>query len=230
MIRDSVPCPLARDNFLATNIKPEAARTDSYRVGAQPGRDRQQELRVQSTLVQQAMAGDEEAFASLARASGDRLLAVAYRILQDLGLAEDAVQQALVTAWRELPGLRDVEKFDGWMYRLLVHACYAESRRGRTWASNVRELSFDGRASGDETHAIVDRDQLERAFRRLPAEQRAVFVFHHYLGLSMTEIASQLDVPVGTVKSRMHYATGTLRAAVEADLREPGGTKWERPA
>jgi RNA polymerase sigma-70 factor (ECF subfamily) len=184
---------------------------------------------VQSTLVELARSGDEEAFASLARGAGDGLLAVAFRILRDLGLAEDAVQQALVAAWRDLPMLRDVERFDAWLYRLLVNACDREARQSRRWAADIREVTFDGRAAADETHAIVDRDQLERAFRRLPPEQRSVFVFRHYLGLTVPEIAEQLDLPLGTVKSRLHYATGTLRAAVEADLR-PVTAHWERPA
>ena len=153
---------------------------------------------MQVALVERARAGDEEAFASLARAAGDRLLAIAYRILRDLGLAEDAVQQTLVLAWRELPSLRDVDRFDAWVHRLLVNACYAEARRG--------------------------------GFRRLPAEQRAIFVFHHYLGLTLPEVADHLGVPLGTVKSRLHYATNTLRAALEADLRTSTDTSREHLA
>lgn len=177
------------------------------------------ETRVQVALVERARAGDEEAFASLARAAGDRLLAIAYRILRDLGLAEDAVQQALVLAWRELPALRDVDRFDAWLRRLLVNACYRESRRGRRLAGNVRVLPSDQPAQGDDYDSVVQRDQLERGFRRLPPEQRAVFVFHHYLGLTLPEVAAELGVPLGTVKSRIHYATNTLRAALEADAR-----------
>ena len=176
---------------------------------------------MQVALVERARAGDEEAFASLARAAGDRLLAIAYRILRDLGLAEDAVQQTLVLAWRELPSLRDVDRFDPWLRRLLVHACYREARRGRRWATNVRVLPMDEPSAGDDYQSIVERDQLERGFRRLPPEQRAVFVFHHYLGLTLHEVAAELGVPLGTVKSRLHYATNTLRAAIEADLRVP---------
>ncbi|HEX8026726.1 MAG TPA: RNA polymerase sigma factor [Candidatus Limnocylindrales bacterium] len=181
-------------------------------------------------LVERARAGVEEAFASLARAAGDRLLAIAFRILRDLGLAEDAVQQTLVAAWRELPSLRDVDKFDAWLHRLLVNACYREVRRGRHWASNVRVLPVDGPAAPDAIVSVVARDQLERGFRRLPAEQRAVFVFHHYLGLSLPEVADQLGVPLGTVKSRLHYATNTLRAALEADLRSPIESSREHTA
>jgi RNA polymerase sigma-70 factor (ECF subfamily) len=185
---------------------------------------------VQVALVERARAGDEEAFASLARGAGDRLLAIAYRILRDLGLAEDAVQQTLVLAWRELPSLRDAERFDAWLHRLLVNACYREARRGRRWAANVRALSIDEPASSNDYISVVERDQLERGFRRLPPEQRAVFVFHHHLGLTHLEIAEELGIPVGTVKSRLHYATSTLRAALEADLRLPTDTSGERLA
>lgn len=183
---------------------------------------------MQDALVERARAGDEEAFASLARGAGDRLLAIAYRILRDLGLAEDAVQQTLVLAWRELPSLRDVNRFDAWLHRLLVNACYRESRRERRFAANVRVLSIEEPARSNEYVSVVERDQLERGFRRLPPEQRAIFVFHHHLGLTHLEIAEQLGIPIGTVKSRLHYATNTLRAAIEADLRLPTDTSQER--
>ena len=183
---------------------------------------------MQRALVDLAISGDEEAFATLAGSAGDRLFAVAYRILRDVGLAEDAVQQALVTAWRELPRLRDRDRFDAWLRRLLVHACYAEARRNRRWSASIRVLPVDAPADQDDVLTVVHRDQLERAFRRLPMEQRAVFVFHRYLGLSLPEVAEQLDVPLGTVKSRMHYATAALRSAIEADARSP--LPSERPA
>ena len=185
---------------------------------------------MQVALVERARAGDEEAFASLARAAGDRLLAIAYRILRDLGLAEDAVQQTLVLAWRELPSLRDVDRFDAWLRRLLVNACYREAKRGRHVAANVRLLPTDLPAPGDDYNAVVERDALERGFRRLPLEQRSVFVFHHYLGLTLIEVATELGVPLGTVKSRLHYATNTLRAALEADLRLPTDSSREHSA
>jgi RNA polymerase sigma-70 factor (ECF subfamily) len=185
---------------------------------------------VQVALVERARAGDEEAFASLARGVGDRLLAIAYRILRDLGLAEDAVQQTLVLAWRELPALRDVERFDAWLRRLLVNACYRQARNRRRWATNVRAIPLDEPSRSDDYRAVVERDQLERGFRRLPPEQRAVFVFHHYLGLTLAEIAEELGVPLGTVKSRLHYATNTLRAGLEADLRLPTDSSREHSA
>ena len=168
-------------------------------------------------LVERARRGDRDAFTSLVHATSDRMYALASRILRDGDLAEDALQGALITAWRQLPTLRDPDRFEAWVRRLLVHACYAEARRRRTWAANVRVLPVDGPAGPDELLSVVDRDQLDRVFRRLPVEQRAVFVLHHYLGLPLTEIADTLGIPHGTARSRLHYATRTLRAAIEAD-------------
>jgi RNA polymerase sigma-70 factor (ECF subfamily) len=171
-------------------------------------------------LVVRAQRGDREAFASLARTHGDRLMAIAYRILRDVGRAEDAVQQTLVIAWRELHGLRDPERFEAWLQRLLVHASYAEARRWRSWNANIRVLPIDEPETPDDGMSIVTRDLLERGFRRLPPDQRAMLVLTHYQGLTPTEIAERLGIPVGTARSRLHYAHRAMRAALEADERQ----------
>ena len=163
------------------------------------------------------MRGDREAFGLLVNATSDRMYAIATRILRDVDLAEDALQSSLITAWRELPRLRDPDRFEAWVRRLLVHACYAEARRRRSWAANVRVLPVDGPAGADDLVSIDDRDQLDRAFRRLSVEQRAVFVLHHHEGRPLVEIADTLGIPAGTARSRLHYATRVLRAAIEAD-------------
>ena len=170
-------------------------------------------------LVTRAQHGDEEAFATLAAAIGDRLNAVAHRILRDTNLAEDATQQALLTIWRTLPGLRDPARFDAWSYRLLVNACYVEGRRRRQWTPNLRLLPADEPEVGEGLNSIHDRDQLERGFRRLSIDHRAVVVLHHYLELSIEEVAETLGVPSGTVRSRLHHAMRGLRAALDADAR-----------
>jgi RNA polymerase sigma-70 factor, ECF subfamily len=170
-------------------------------------------------LVIRAQRGDEEAFASLAVAAGDRLHAVAHRILRDLDLAEDATQQALLAIWRDLPQLRDPARFDAWSYRLLVRACYAEGERERRWAPNLRLLPSDVSATSDDVESVADRDQLERGFRRLSIDHRAVVVLHYYLDLPVDRVAEVLDVPRGTVRSRLHYAMRALRAALDADAR-----------
>ncbi len=167
--------------------------------------------------VVRAQAGDRQAFAHLVHQVSGNLYAVAYRILRDAGLAEDALQDALITAWRQLPHLRDPERFEAWIHRILVHACYAEARRSRRWTGSVRSLPLEGAAGPDEHVTVVDRDELERAFRRLPLDQRAIFVYHHYVGLPLVEIAETLGIPAGTARSRLHYATRALKAAIEAD-------------
>jgi RNA polymerase sigma factor (sigma-70 family) len=168
-------------------------------------------------LVERARSGDREAFAQLVGMTSDRMYAIAIRILRDGHLAEDALQGALLTAWRQLPTVRDPARFEAWVRRLLIHACYSEARRRQTWAANVRVLPIDGPTAPDEIVSVADRDTLDRAFRRLSIEQRAVFVLHHHTGLALAEIAEALGIPAGTARSRLHYATRTLRAAIEAD-------------
>ena len=180
-------------------------------------------------LVQAAQHGDREAFAILARTHGDRLYAIAQRILRDAGLAEDALQQTLISAWRELPNLRDPDRFVAWATKLLVHECYAEARRRSRHTASIRVLPVDGPAAFDDIEGFVDRDQLERGFRRLPEDQRAVLVLHHYLGLEPTEIALTLGVPAGTVRSRLHYAHRAMRAALEADDRASAAAGGSQP-
>jgi RNA polymerase sigma-70 factor (ECF subfamily) len=173
---------------------------------------------VERELVEQARRGDREAFAVLVHQVSGSLFAVAQRILRDHGLAEDALQNALVLAWRRLPHLRDPERFEAWIHRIVVHACYDESQRSRHWSAGVRVLPVDGLTAPDSTDRIADRDELERAFRRLPVEQRAVFVLHHYLGLPLVEVAELLEIPAGTARSRLHYALIGLRDALTADV------------
>jgi RNA polymerase sigma-70 factor (ECF subfamily) len=173
---------------------------------------------VQRDVVEAARRGDHEAFEALAIAAGDRLFATACLILRDRQRAEDAVQEALVHAWRDLPGLRDTDRFDAWLYRLVVNACADQGRNQRRWSNEVRMIRSEP-TTEDGATSLADRDQLERGFRRLKPEQRAIVVLHFYLGLPVPEVADTLGIPVGTAKSRLHYATATLRAALEADAR-----------
>ena len=176
-------------------------------------------------VVERARSGDQDAFADLVYQISDTLLGVARRILRDPSLAEDALQNALLTIWRKLPHLRDADRFEGWAFRILVHACYADAPRNRRWASAIRVLHADVASDVDDIQMISDRDELEQAFRRLPLDQRAVFVLHHHVGLPLVAVAETLGIPDGTARSRLHYATRALRTAFEAaratqDLRE----------
>ena len=170
-------------------------------------------------LVERAQRGDKAAYGLLAGAIADRFLAVARRILRDRDLAEDATQQALLAIWQNLPQLRDPGRFEAWSYRLLVHACYTEGRKERRWIPNLRILPVEEAAASDDLSSVVDREQLERGFRRLSIDHRAVVVLYHYLDKPLDEIASILEIPVGTAHSRLHHAMRGLRAALEADLR-----------
>ena len=167
-------------------------------------------------LVERARAGDREAFTDLVHQVSDTLFGVARRILRDPGLAEDVLQNALVTIWRKLPHLRDADHFEAWAFRILVHACYAEAPRNRRWAATVRVLPTNQADAADDFRSIIDRDELERAFRSLPLDQRAVFVLHHHVGLPLVAVAETLGIPDGTARSRLHYATRALRAAFDA--------------
>jgi RNA polymerase sigma-70 factor (ECF subfamily) len=174
---------------------------------------------VDTDLVIRARSGDRVAFGLLAAGLATRFLGVARRILRDLDLAEDATQQALVAIWRDLPQLRDPARFDAWSYRLLVRACYAEGHRSRTWSPNLRLLPADEPSEAGGLDAIDVRDQLETAIRRLSVDHRTVLVLHHYADIPAERVAQILDVPLGTVHSRLHHAMRAMRAALDADAR-----------
>ncbi len=176
--------------------------------------------------IHRAKQGDREAFSRLVVEHSDRLFSIAYRILRDRHRADDAVQQALLICWRELARLRDEDRFEGWLYRLLVNACYAEVRHVRRWQPGLRVVGAFESAVDDAQSSVARRDELERAFRQLPVEHRAVLVLHDYLGLSGAEVAEVLDLAPGTVRSRLHRGRQQMRAAIEADARvvAHGGT------
>jgi RNA polymerase sigma-70 factor (ECF subfamily) len=185
---------------------------------------------MQRDLVERARRGDHDAFAELAGAAISRLDSAAWLILRDAEQAKDAVQNALVRAWRDLPTLRDPDRFDPWLHRLLVRACIDEARRLRRHRIDVELRNLDSPAiTGMET-VIADRDQLERGFLRLEPESRALVVLHHYLDLPLPEVAASLAIPLGTAKSRLHRALGLLRAALDADARAGAEISEGRPA
>ena len=165
------------------------------------------------------MRGDPEAFDTLIERHGDHLHSVARRILRDPYLAEDATQRALLEAWRYLPTLRDPDRFEAWIHRLLVNACNGEARRERRHRSTVALRVIDEPFVLDATSRVVVQQQIDMAFRDLGLEHRTVVVLVHYVGMSNVEVAAAMGTPVGTVRSRLHYALKHLRAAVEADAR-----------
>ena len=180
--------------------------------------------RVDEELVLRAQGGERDAFEQIVNVSFDRSHGVAMRLLRDSQLAEDAVQQAMVNIWRDLPRLRDPSRYDAWSYKLLVRACYAEYKRAPHWMPAIEEGSPTEPRSGDMYGSVIDRDQLDRGFRRLSMDHRSVIVLHHYMDLPVDEVGRILGIPAGTVKSRLHRALAEMRSALEADARPASAT------
>jgi RNA polymerase sigma-70 factor (ECF subfamily) len=176
---------------------------------------------MQRDLVIRAMAGDHDAFSELVRVALTQLYVTARLILRDLQLAEDAVQEALIAAWRDLSGLRDPDRFDAWLRSLLVRACYREAHRQRRRRHIDSLMPPAGGSPIDAETDIANRDEVERAFLRLKPEQRALLVLHFYQGLPLSETALALGLPMGTVKTRLYRTTAQMRASLDAESRLP---------
>ena len=171
-----------------------------------------------SELVQAARSGDRDAYDVLVTDVIDHLYRIARLILRDFDSAEDAVQEALVRCWRDLPRLREPDRFDAWLNRILLNAITDEARSRSRSRANVARLRLEP-VQMDGSGSLADRDEIARVFERLSLEHRTVIVLHHYLGLTVDEAATTIGIPVGTAKSRLHYATESMRAALEADAR-----------
>ena len=165
-------------------------------------------------LIARAQRGDHEAFEAVAKGAYDRLYAIARRIVRDDDDAKDAVQDALIRAWRDLPTLRDPDRIDAWLYRLLVNACKNQLRSERRHALVVHVRDLNPPAD-DRLNEVADRDELERMFAALPVEHRAVLVLVHYMGMSAAEVSDALRIPIGTVYSRLHYGARQARSAID---------------
>ena len=185
----------------------------------------------QRGLVERARGGDHDAFAALAHAAIARLDAAARLILRDRELARDAVQDGLIRAWRDLPGLRDPERFDAWLHRLTVHACLDIARRRKRRVHEVELTPIVAPFEADSTTGVADREVLDDALRRLEPEWRAVVVLHYYLGMPLPDVASELGIPLGTAKSRLHRSLGVMRTTLlEADAGERVQVAGGQPA
>ena len=180
----------------------------------------------QRGFVERAQRGDHDAFAVLAEAALTRLDAAARLILRDAELGRDAVQEALIRAWRDLPGLRDPDRFDAWLYRLTVNACLDQARRRRRRPIEVEltpiQMGTAGDDAGDPARVFADRQQLDEALGRLEPEWRAIVVLHYYVGMPLPQVASLLGIPLGTAKSRLHRSLSAMRISVTSDaVRTP---------
>jgi RNA polymerase sigma factor (sigma-70 family) len=172
-------------------------------------------------LVERAQRGDREAFGVLADAFIAEMYNLAQLMLSDGDLAQDAVQEALIGAWRDLHALRDTDRFRPWLRRILVNAVYRTAKRERRASRRFLDATAEPGVP-DAARELENRDAIDRAFVRLSPEHRAVLVAHHYLELSDDEAAEMLGVRPGTFKSRLHRATDAMRSVLEADSRRSG--------
>ena len=179
----------------------------------------------QRELVERAQRGDHDAFAVLARGFVARLDAAARLILRDPELARDGVQEGFISAWRMLPTLRDPDRFEAWLRRLVVRSCIDIVRRQRRRPIEVELTPIDDAATADVTSLIADREQLDQALRRLDPEWRAVVVLHFYLGMPLPAVAATLGIPIGTAKSRLHRSLAAMRLSIDAGPDDPGPTQ-----
>jgi RNA polymerase sigma-70 factor (ECF subfamily) len=171
----------------------------------------------QRGLVERAKRGDHDAFAELARAAVVRLDQAARLILRDPELARDAVQEGLIRAWRDLPKLRDPDRFDAWLHRLTVNSCIDQTRRRRRRPIEVELTTLHAPSISDTSGALADRDHIDGVLRHLHERERAIVVLHYFLGMPLTEVAATLGIPLGTVKSRLHRALAEMRVAISAE-------------
>jgi RNA polymerase sigma-70 factor (ECF subfamily) len=187
---------------------------------------------MQRELVERAIRGDFDAFTALVNASASRQYAIATLIVRDGDRAQDAVQEALVSAWRGLSALRDPDAWDAWLHRLTVRACYAAARREkrRTLVELPAAPDHEPAGADDGAAALAERDRLERELGRLPIDQRAVLVLHFYVGLPLIEAAAVLDIPPGTAKSRLHRGLEALRSMMVVEPGVKDGLAQERLA
>jgi RNA polymerase sigma factor (sigma-70 family) len=171
----------------------------------------------QRQLVIRARGGDHDAFTELVHASVARLETAARLILRDPELARDAVQEALFHAWRDLPGLRDPDRFNGWIHRLTVNACLDLARRRKRRPIEVELTDLHATMTMSPSDELGDRELVNDVLRRLDPGGRSIIVLHYYLGMPLTDVAATLRIPVGTVKSRLHRALGEMRIGMEPD-------------
>ena len=156
----------------------------------------------------------DEAFAALTRRHVDRAYRLAWAILGDDSDADDATQDAFAIAWQKRAGLRDPGRFDAWFGRILVNVCRERLRKRAR--SRVRPLENGPEpAIGDGTGAAATQDAVRGALRRLDADHQVVVVLRYWADLTIDEIAERVDVPPGTVKSRLHYALRSMRPRLE---------------
>jgi RNA polymerase sigma-70 factor (ECF subfamily) len=174
-----------------------------------------QPVEIELELIASAKQGDRQAFGELVRRHREGVINVVYRMCGDANLAEDAAQEAFIRAWRHLPGYRPRSPFRNWVYRIATNAALDVLRRERETV-DIDELPLSSSEAGPEATAEGKErgERVRQAVLELPPASRAALVLREYEGLSYQEIANALDVPIGTVMSRLNYARKRLRKSL----------------
>ena len=172
---------------------------------------------MERSIVERARSGDPHAFEVIVRTRIDAVHRTAFAILGSEADAQDAVQEAFIAAWRSIGTLQDIDRFDAWFGRILTNACRMSLRRGRSRPSSTVAVPTDLADPRAPIPGDADPERLGRAFGRLPVEQRALLVARHLDERHIPDLAAELKVPEGTVKSRLFTARVALRRALEAD-------------
>lgn len=168
-------------------------------------------------IATDAEAARAAAFESLVADRLDATYRLARLILRDAQEAEDATHDAFVRAWRDFARLRDPDRFDAWFGRILVNACRDRLRRRGRRRDDELDRAAEIAAPHDAHRQVDDRDELDRAFRALNADQRIALVLRFYSDLPVEQVARAVGSPVGTVRSRLHYGLRELRRSLGND-------------
>ncbi len=173
------------------------------------------------SLIQQAQNGDRSAFGELVRRHYASVVNVVYRLCGEAGLAEDMAQEAFLRAWINLPSFHPESPLRNWLYRIAVNAALDVLRRKtETPVEDERIEMVTDQAPGPEA-ALIAKEQaafLQQAMKSLPEAARSVLVLREYGELSYQEIAAVLDIPIGTVMSRLNYARNRLRELLKTQV------------
>jgi RNA polymerase sigma-70 factor (ECF subfamily) len=176
---------------------------------------------IDRSTIDRARNGDRDAFELIVRARKDAVYRLCFAILGDEADAGDAAQETLIATWRQVRGLRDPERFDAWLQRVVVNAARQVLRSKRR--RSLREIPASSAATVKQEPPSVALDDvavLSEALATLPIEQRSILVLHHLEGRGVAELAEILDIPVGTAKSRLFAARKALGAAIALVARQ----------
>jgi RNA polymerase sigma-70 factor, ECF subfamily len=174
----------------------------------------------EQALIARALEGDRAAYEQLLVAATRSASRLAFGLLQDRSLAEDAMQEAAIRAWRRLSNLRAGTRFQPWFIGILANQC-REIKRGHWW--RVVQIPESTASAGIDESAWLEGEDLRRAIVRLPFDQRAAVVLHFHVDMSVADVAAALGISTSGVKKRINRALKQLKPAIEISEARANG-------